>query len=80
MADTSWLDAIIAGTTTITASYFTGKAAQETAKAQAVVAQNQVDANKQAQVSNNTMRNILIIVGGTLGALLVYQTARRIIK
>ena len=78
--ESSWLDKIIAGTTTITASYFAGRAAQETAKAQSVVNQNQVDANKQAQVGSNMTRNILLIVGGTLGALLVYQTARRILK
>ena len=77
---TNWLDNLIQATTTITTSYFQSRADKEAAKVQASINENTLETDKQAKISANTTRNVLLIVGGTLGALLVYKTAKKLLK
>ena len=76
----SWLDNLIQATTTITASYFQSRADKEAAKVQASINENTLDADKQYKISATTTRNVLLIVGGTLGLLLAYKTAAKLLK
>ena len=65
---------------TITASYFQGQAAKESAKVKAAINESTQETDNQTKLSANMTRNILLIVGGTLGLILVYQTAKRVLK
>lgn len=75
-----WLSQILQATTTITSSYFQGQAAKESAKVQAAVNESTLETDKQAKITANTTRNVLLIVGGTLGLILAYQTAKKLLK
>ena len=74
------LNKALEATTTITSSYFQGQAAKESAKVQAAVNESTLETDKQAKISANTARNVLLIVGGTLGLILAFNTAKKLLK
>lgn len=81
--NTSFLDLLnnaIEASKTITSSYFQGQADKESAKVQAAINESTQETDKQTKISANTTRNILLIVGGTLGLLLAFQTAKKLLK
>lgn len=77
---TSWVDTAIQAVQTIASQYYQGEAAKETAKVQASIEKSQIDANNTQKIQTNIVKNVLLVVGGTLGVLLVYKVAKNILK
>ena len=67
-------------TKTITATYFNTQAAKEAAKVQSAIQTSTIKNENNAKVTANTTKNILLIVGGTLGLLLLFQTAKKVMR
>lgn len=81
MAEKSTKDYIqqaIDGLVTLGSSYFSSRSASEASKLQAATTASSIETER--AISSNTTRNILIIVGGTLGLILAFSTAKKLLK
>lgn len=75
-----WLQTAINAAVTLTDSKYKAQAAKEAAKVQASIDTNTAKTAAQEEKSVNLVRNVLIVVGGTLGLILAYGVARKILK
>ena len=73
-----YLQQAINGIVTLGSSYFKSRSEAEASKLQAATTASAIETDK--AVSSNTTRNILLIVGGTLGLILVFSTAKKLLK
>lgn len=76
----NWLQTAINAVVTITDSRYKAQAAKEAAKVQASIDTSTAKTAAQEERSTNMVRNILIVVGGTLGLILAYGVARKLLK
>lgn len=76
----NWLQTAINAVVTITDSKYKAQAAKEAAKVQASIDTSTAKTAAQEERSTNMVRNILIVVGGTLGLILAYGVARKLLK
>ena len=82
--NSNWLVETLQGVQTIVAPYYEYKAEKEKAKLQTAIETNTVSATQQAQtqttISNNMTRNVLLVVGGTLGLVLAFSFLKKALK
>lgn len=76
----NWFDTALQSVTTIASSYFTADAQKEQAEIEKSIAQSTIETNRMNAQTTNTAKNILLILGGTIGALLVYKMAVKVLK
>ena len=76
----NWFDTALQSVTTIASSYFTADAQKEQAEIEKSIAQSTIETNRMNAQTTNTAKNILLILGGTIGALLVYKMAVKTLK
>lgn len=76
----NWFDTALQSVTTIASSYFTADAQKEQAEIEKSIAQSTIETNRLNAQTTNTAKNILLILGGTIGALLVYKMAVKTLK
>lgn len=76
----NWFDTALQSVTTIASSYFTADAQKEQAEIEKSIAQSTIETNRLNAQTTNTAKNILLIIGGTIGALLVYKMAVKTLK
>ena len=76
----NWFDTALQSVTTIASSYFTADAQKEQAEIEKSIAQSTIETNRLNAQTTNTAKNILLILGGTIGALLVYKKAVKTLK
>ena len=77
---TSLLNNAINAVTVITGSRYQAQTAKESAKVQDAINQNTAQAAAQQEKSNNMVKNILLVVGGSLGLILAYGLAKKALK
>lgn len=85
MADTTdtgstWFDKALQSVTTIASSYFTNEAQKEQVQIQQSIADSTIETNRLNAITTNKAKNVLLIIGGTIGALLAYRMAVKILK
>lgn len=76
----NWFDTALQSVTTIASSYFTADAQKEQAEIEKSIAQSTIETNRLNAQTTNTAKNIVLILGGTIGALLVYKMAVKVLK
>lgn len=76
----SWLDKALGVVKEIVPAYYNAKTAQEQAQVQNAITESTIAQENSKQASIQTVKNVLLIVGGTLGAILVYKTAIKLLK
>lgn len=76
----NWFETALQSVTTIASSYFTADAQKEQAEIEKSIAQSTIETNRLNAQTTNTAKNILLIIGGTIGALLVYKMAVKTLK
>lgn len=76
----NWFETALQSVTTIASSYFTADAQKEQAEIEKSIAQSTIETNRLNAQTTNTAKNILLILGGTIGALLVYKMAVKTLK
>lgn len=76
----SWFDKAMQSVTTIASSYFTSEAQKEQAQISQSIADSTIEQNRLNAVTANNAKNVLLVIGGTIGALLVYRMAVKILK
>ena len=76
----NWFDTALQSVTTIASSYFTADAQKEKAEIEKSIAQSTIETNRLNAQTTNTAKNIVLILGGTIGALLVYKMAVKTLK
>lgn len=76
----SWLDKALGVVKEIVPAYYNAKTAKEQAQVQNAITESTIAQENSKQASIQTVKNVLLIVGGTLGAILVYKTAIKLLK
>ena len=80
----NWLVSALQEVQTWVAPYYAYKTEKEKAKLQTAIDTNTVTTSNQTQaqtaVSNNMTRNILLVVGGTLGLVLAFGILKKALK
>lgn len=76
----NWFETALQSVTTIASSYFTADAQKEQAEIEKSIAQSTIETNRMNAQTTNTAKNIVLILGGTIGALLVYKMAVKVLK
>ena len=76
----SWLDKALGVVKEIVPAYYGAKTAKEQAEVQNAITQSTIAQENTKSASMQTVKNVLLIVGGTLGAILAYQTIRKLLK
>lgn len=76
----NWFETALQSVTTIASSYFTADAQKEKAEIEKSIAQSTIETNRLNAQTTNTAKNIVLILGGTIGALLVYKMAVKTLK
>lgn len=76
----SWLQTAINGAVVLLDSNYKYKAEKEAAKVQTSIENNTAKTAAQQAQSNNMVRNVLLVVGGTLGLLLAFGVAKKVLK
>lgn len=76
----NWFESALQSVTTIASSYFTADAQKEQAQIEKSIAQSTIETNRLNAQTTNTAKNILLVLGGTIGALLVYKMAVKTLK
>ena len=61
-------------------SYFTNEAQKEQVQIQQSIADSTIETNRLNAITTNKAKNVLLIIGGTIGALLAYRMAVKILK
>ena len=77
---TSILNNAINAVTVITGSKYQAQAAKESARVQDSINQSTAQSAAQQAQSNNMVRNILLVLGGSLGLILAYGLAKKALK
>ena len=82
LADTgsNWLNAAINGAVVLLDSNYKLRAAKEAAKVQSSIESSTAQTAAQQEKSNNMTKNILLVVGGTLGLILAFGVAKKLLK
>ena len=82
IADTanSWLQTAINGAVVLLDSNYRYRAEKEAAKLQNSIEKNTTETAAQQAQSNNMVRNVLLVVGGTLGLILAFGVAKKVLK
>lgn len=82
--NSNWLSETIQQVTTLVAPYYEYKSEKEKAKLQSAIDSNTVSTTQQTQaqttLSNNMTKNILLVVGGTLGLVLAFGLLKKALK
>lgn len=80
----NWLSETLQQVQTLVAPYYEYRAEKEKAKLQTAIDTNTVSTTQQTQaqtaISNNMTRNILLVVGGTLGLVLAFGLLKKALK
>lgn len=76
----SWLDKALDTVSNVAVGYFQADAQKEQAEIEKSIAQSTIETNRLNAQTTNTAKNILLILGGTIGALLVYKVAVKTLK
>jgi len=76
----SWLQTAINGAVVLLDSNYKYKAEKEAAKVQSSIEKNTTETAAQQAQSTNMVRNVLLVVGGTLGLLLAFGVAKKVLK
>ena len=76
----SWLQTAINGAVVLLESNYRYKAEKEAAKLQSSIDKNTTETAAQQAQSNNMVRNVLLVVGGTLGLILAFGIAKKVLK
>lgn len=76
----NWFETALQSVTTVASSYFTADAQKEQAKIQQSIADSTIETNRMNAITSNNAKNILLVLGGTIGALLVYKMAVKVLK
>ena len=76
----SWLDKALDTVSNVAVGYFQADAQKEQAEIEKSIAQSTIETNRLNAQTTNTAKNILLILGGTIGALLVYKMAVKTLK
>lgn len=81
MADTSdWLQTAIDAYTTITQTRYNAQAAKEAAKVQSSIETSTAQTAAQQEKSTLLVRNVLLVLGGSLGLILLFGIAKKALK
>jgi len=75
-----WLNNAINGVVTIVDAKYGARAAKESAALQASINESTAQTAAQQASNNNMVRNVLLVVGGTLGLILVYGVAKKALR
>lgn len=82
--NSNWLVETLQEVKTWVAPYYDYRAEKEKAKLQTAIDTNtinqQAQTQAQATISNNTTKNILLVVGGTLGLVLAFGLLKKALK
>ena len=82
--NSNWLVSALQQVQTIVAPYYEYKTEKEKAKLQTAIESNTISATQQAQtqsaISNNMTKNVLLVVGGTLGLILAFGFLKKALK
>lgn len=80
----NWLTSAISTVQTLVAPYYEYKTEKEKAKLQNAIDTNTISTTQQTQaqttLSNNMTRNVLLVVGGTLGLVLAFGILKKALK
>lgn len=80
----SWLNNALSTVQTIVAPYYEYRAEKEKAKLQTAIETNTVATTQQTQaqatLSNNTAKNVILVVGATLGMILAFGLLKKALK
>lgn len=76
----SWLQTAINGAVVLLDSNYKYKAEKEAAKVQSSIETSTTQTAAQQAQSTNMVRNVLLIVGGTLGLILAFGVAKKVLK
>ena len=81
MAETSdWLQTAIDAYTTITKTRYNAQAAKEAAKVQSSIETSTAKTAAQEEKSTLLVRNVLLVLGGSLGLILLFGVAKKALK
>ena len=81
MAETSdWLQTAIDAYTTITQTRYNAQAAKEAAKVQSSIQTSTAKTAAQEEKSTLLVRNVLLVLGGSLGLILLFGVAKKALK
>ena len=76
----SWLQTAINGAVVLLGENYRYKTEKEAAKVQSSIDTNTAQTAAQQAQSNNMVKNVLLVVGGTLGLLLAFGVAKKVLK
>lgn len=76
----NWLQTAIDAYTTVTQTKYAAQAAKEAAKVQSSIETSTAKTAAQQEKSNNMVRNVLLVVGGSLGLILAFGVAKKLLK
>lgn len=76
----NWLDKALDTVSNVAVGYFSADAQKEQAQIQQSIAESTIETNRMNAITANNAKNILLVVGGTIGALLVYKMAVNVLK
>jgi len=76
----NWLDKALETVSSVAVGYFNADAQKEQAQIQQSIAESTIETNRMNAITANNAKNILLVVGGTIGALLVYKMAVKVLK
>lgn len=76
----NWLDKALDTVSNVAVGYFSADAQKEQAQIQQSIAESTIETNRMNAITANNAKNILLVVGGTIGALLVYKMAVKVLK
>lgn len=77
---TAWLNNAINGAVVLLDSKYKAQAAKEAAKVQSSIETSTAQTAAQQAQSTNVVRNVLLVVGGTLGLILAFGVAKKVLK
>ena len=82
MAETNenWLDKALGAIKEIVPAYYNAKTAKEQAQVQSAITESTIAKENTKQDNLQTVKTAVYIVGGTLGAILVFYTVKKLIK
>mgnify|MGYP003289121894 CR=1 FL=1 len=76
----NWLDKALDTVSSVAVGYFSADAQKEQAQIQQSIAESTIETNRMNAITANNAKNILLVIGGTIGALLVYKMAVKVLK
>ena len=76
----NWLDKALDTVSTVAVGYFSADAQKEQAQIEKSIAESTIETNKMNAQTAQQAKNILLVIGGTIGALLVYKMAVKTLR